>query len=403
MLLAGGGQRARKEIAMSSSTRKKVSYLLAFIFLVSCIFTACGEQGQGSAGGQASNKEPAAKASVVKTSGEPAHPSYEESGNFLDALWNLPVKLAGKEYSMPIAVKDLISDGWKLPEDSNEVDISYRKGIYTNMTKDEVNIELRFENISKKDAELKAKDCHVLYLSWEQADNAALPDIGFTKDISLASTVSEVKAAYGEPTASFLRDRYDESQGMIYQYGGQNQHLTFYAKGETLTGFELKVVHIEDFSKIDGKDVDVKALNYEAPQTASDNLADGVVTVDGKLLKLPCPVAELLQDGWILCPPSDSLEAGDGSSDVLAYKGHKAINLFLKNYGDKEMALENTSIKAIMTISSEPELLVFPDGLKLGTVLEELDESGYYTDNYLYHARLDDDGKVIYLEATYQD
>lgn len=381
---------------MLSSIRKKAIYLLALVALFACVFTACSGQDKGTSSGQTNGKT-----SGPATSGKAVYPSFEESGNILDALWDLPIRLDGKDYRMPIAVSDLFADGWELPEGADEREISYSKGLLTDMMKNEAVCELRFENLSKKDAALKAKDCHVIYLSWEQTDNAELLDIRFPKDISLSSSVSDIKAAYGEPTASYQRDAYDESKGMAYKYGGIIQYLTFYAQGEKLSGFSLQVTHVEDFSRIDGKDLDTKDMNYEAPGAADNDLGKGILTVDGKLLRLPCPVAELINDGWIVCPARDSFEAGEGSSDVLAYKGHKALTLFVRNYSDKTVAFENTSIKSITTISSEPELLIFPDGVKLGDTIKDFDDSPYYTDNYLYKLSRDDSGKVKWLEVTY--
>jgi hypothetical protein len=388
--------------------KSKVKKLLCLLLLGTMILslTACG--------GGGGNKAPQAK-------GTPIYKSYDETKNIIDAIWNFPLTIEGKEFKLPFSVKELTDAGWKFPD--TDQTIPYGMSNEYVLTKDDLSLMVEVKNSSENKEKLPAQECTVYGITVGAPKLDKMPDIKMLEDISLKSGLAEVKEAYGDFMSTYPVDQYDESKGSYYVYGGfPCPQLRFVVKDDVICGFNVESCFVEDFANLDGKDVDTKLLDYTPPSALSDDYNEGIIEIGGKLLQMPFPAYELIQDGWVICSSGETFqkrkESGsqryDGRSLIFAYKGRDALTVFLVNYTDQEVAHEMGSVRNVKSVGRTCSIKI-AGGITLGSPCSELvrvfgdkaEEGGtrgvsVRTDLFNYEIKVKD-GVVSSIEIGYND
>ncbi len=347
---------------MEKINRKKFTTILV-LFLMILSLVACGNDSKSKSG-------------APKAKGEPVHKAYEETKNIIDAIWTLELSIDGKDYQLPFPLKELTDNGWKFTDSGHKLDFGkYRELI---VTKGDLALLVEIRNIKDKENAIPEQEATVYGLfdafygpfGGGSKDLGKMPELKLPEGISLQSTLAEIKTAYGQPSAIYPVDRYKDDSDIVYRYGTHDApQLTFIGQEDSINGFKIRTIFVENFENIDGKDVDTTLFDYTAPTALSDDFNDAIIEVDGKLLQIPFPVYELMQDGWVVCHSGAMLGINGGTSQVYSYKDRAELTIWLHNFSEQKVVPEAASVK---NVTSTSDTLKIAGGITIGSPISDL-------------------------------
>ncbi len=347
---------------MENINIKKITTILV-LFLMILSLVACGNDSKSKSG-------------ASKAKGEPVHKAYEETKNIIDAIWTLKLSIDGKDYQLPFPLKELTDDGWEFTDSGYK--LNYGKYGEQILTKGDLALLVEIRNTKDKENAIPEQEATVygLYDAFYgpfgggSKDLGKMPELKLPEGISLQSTLAEIKAAYGEPSAVFPVDSYKDDSDIVYRYGShQSIQLTFIGKEDSINGFKITTMFVENFENIDGKDVDTTLFDYTAPTALSDDFNDAIIEVDGKLLQIPFPAYELMQDGWVVCHSGAMLGVNGGASLIYSYKDRAELTIWLHNFSEQKVVPEAASVREV---SSTSNTLKIAGGITIGSPISDL-------------------------------
>ena len=155
------------------------------------------------------------------------------------------------------------------------------------------------------------------------------------------SNADDIKAAYGNPSRDYDGDLY---YSMTYEYDSY-QDIEFYVYKETNT---LGKIDIRNMTELEGADNSVDATvpdvvkNYKAPSSLGDDYYGTSVEVDGKLYTLPCPVSELVENGFTINEANSDMEVGSNNYGWIELRyNNQTYSTIIENYADYATVAEN--------------------------------------------------------------
>ena len=315
-----------------------------------------------------------------------------------DDVYSFQVSIDGTIYQFPMWASDLAALGWTYDGDATQTLSSNEYTVAETWVKDDISIYTTLSNLSMNTVTMTES-----MVAGIEVDDYLLKDaeceIILPKGIQYGvSTKDDVIAAYGTPN---------------YEYDGENwykmgyekdyhQNVYLYISTETSV---LCKIEVENMVELEGADNSVDATvpdvvkNYKAPSALGEDLYEFDIELEGKLYTLPCPVSELLANGFTINEDnSESAFGAQGSGWLEIVYNNQAYHTIVHNYADYATTAENCFITDIETSIYDPKYnLTIPCGIKRGdseeSVLEKIKD-------YNYEKTAEEGSEFTYYEIT---
>ena len=392
--------------------------LLAILLAVSCVvsLTACSSK-EDTAAVEAietntdeatSEAEETTAESMEETSitEETSMESIEKAGRgevnspseLSDDIYSFQVSIDGTIYQFPMWASDFEALGWTYDGDASKTLSSNEYTAAEKWVKGDISVYTKLANLSMNTVTMTESMVGGITLEEYQLKDGNC-EIILPKGIQYGvSTKEDVIAAYGSPN---------------YEYDGENWYKMGYEKDyyqsvylyiSAETG-KLCEIEIENIVELEGADNSVDATvpdvvkNYKAPTTLGDDLYEFDIELEGNLYTLPCPVSELLANGFTINEDnSESAFGAQGHGWLEIVYDNQAYHTIVQNFADYATTAENCFITDIETSIYGPEYdLTIPCGIKRGDSEESVLEK---IKNYNYEVDAEEGSEFTYYEIS---
>ena len=279
--------------------------------------------------------------SEIESKEAPKKLSANMPSELSDDLYSFQISIEGTVYQFPMWYSDFESLGWTYDGDNTQTLSSNQYTLTEVWKKDGVSVYSEFANLSMNTVPLS--ECIVTGIT---LDTYNLEDCNW--EIILpggiqygVSNADDIKAAYGTPSSDYDGDLY---YSMTYKYD-LYQEIELYVYKDTNT---LGKIDIRNMIELEGADNSVDATvpdtvkNYKAPSSLGDDYYSSNVEVDGKLYTLPCPVSELMENGFTIDEANSDMEIGSNSSGWVSFRyNNQTYSTMVENYADYATVAEN--------------------------------------------------------------
>lgn len=302
--------------------KKVITVLMVVLILLSC--AACSN-GTGSnevnGGGNQAN---------VNTSSE---------------IYEFAINLLGSTYSLPADLAEFKTNGWTYANNDNPESKDVKANGYAtcDVLKDGKKITLTVVNLgtnTKKFADCKVGSVDCTFSAANDMTFNLANKLSATKD----TTVEDVTGKFGEATKTINGDsgttlRYEKETYVYYVF-------TFNAEGK-LTYVDIRNWKTEDEST--GDAVDLGFLrDYVAPNGLTDNYADYIFKLEGKMYQLPAPVSSFTDNGWAIKTYPESIAAGNEiTSGLVMTKGNLELTFTVKNFANRAVEIKDAMVTGV--------------------------------------------------------
>ncbi len=254
------------------------------------------------------------------------------------------------------------------------------------------------------------KDCYITSLDIENYKHN-LTDIYFAKGIQLnVSTEKDIIKAFGEPTET---REYDNYLYMIYEtYDNLDKPIMFTINMDTDTLIAVRLQTRETLPS-DYKiysEVPVP-FNYVKPTGFSDSFDCKTFCLNGEYYSLPCPVTELINNGFeqsgIMSLNPNAFVSSGAMEECIFTLYDKYLLLKIKNFSDYATYPENCYIISVEDNSYYDDnswSMEIAPGLKIGDSEDKL-LSALENEEYSTSKGVSSKGKemMLYLGIEYDD
>ena len=336
-----------------------------------------------------------------ETTSAPA--SVNTPSELSDDLYSFQVSVDGTVYQFPMWYSDFEALGWTYNGDATATLTSNQYTVAEMWEKDGCKISSKIANLSMNTAPYS--NCIVAGITF---DPIYLKDcdweIILPKGIQYGvSTTDDIIAAYGTPSSDYDGSMYYK---MSYEYGSY-QSIELYVYKESGV---LEQIEIENIIELEGADNSVDSTvpeivkNYTAPTAVGDDLYAFNIELEGNLYTLPCPVSELLANGFTINEKDSASEFAAGGFDWVEFKyNNQTYRTLVHNYADYATTVENCFVTSMKSSIYDPDFaLTIPCDIKRGDnekeVLEILKKYNYEIEtssDFTYYTVYDPDGSKL--------
>lgn len=242
--------------------------------------------------------EPASLAAEPEEEPVAAESDRAESATVAQAeegLYQFKVTLEGEEYQLPTPYSLFASNGWSIPQIE---ECSLGAGQYlTGQTMTREGLQVTVSLVNLTDSAQKGADCMVGGLRVQSGGEKAA-SLELYGGVTLGTAWEDVAALYGEPTSRYAAL---QSENCLYSLQSY-EYVELQVDTQSNLVDMIDVERFEDYERPaqDGGDESApqSVLLYEPPQT----LDEGGLCVEyaGDLYRLPAPVSQFIQNGWVL-------------------------------------------------------------------------------------------------------
>jgi len=322
-----------------------------------------------------------------------------------DDLYDFQISVDGTVYQFPMWAADFEALGWTYDGDASQTLSSNQYTTTESWDKGEFSVYTQLANLSMNTVGITEAMVAGITFEEYQLDGCDW-DIILPKGIQYGvSNTEDVIAAYGDPTDEYDGELYYK---MTYEKDFY-QEIHIYVSKETNV---INKIEIQNIVELEGADNSVDSTvpdvvkNYKAPTSLGDDLYGFDIELEGNLYTLPCPVSELLANGFTI--NEDNSEAAFGAQGSgwleLVYNIQK-FHTIVRNYADYATTAENCFLIDIESSCFEPDYnLVIPCGIKRGdseeSVLEILKDYNYEVEqsegsDFTYYNVFDPEGSRL--------
>ena len=414
----------------NSMKKKALVFTLLMAFVFAC--TACGGGVADLVNKDKDKEEPVSN--EVEEEIEEEEPEEEEkpevSGSvntpseLSDDIYSFQISIDGTVYQFPMWAKDFAALGWSYTGDNTQTLSSNQYTVAETWVKDDAKVYTCLANLTMNSlsypesmvAGITLEEYYLQECDWE---------IILPKGIQYGkATRDDVIAAYGTPSDEYDGDLYYK---MTYEYDiYQEVNLYVYKESGVLEKIEIRnIVELEGGdNSVDASVPDV-VKDYKAPTELGDDLYTYNVELEGHLYTFPCPVSELVANGFQIKESGSNMEIGaDSYGWVELTYDNQSYRCIVNNYADYATIVENCFISTMESSIYGPDFdLVIPCDIKRGdtekAVLDKIKNFNYdvrTSDNFTYYtiyAPGDEygsafeitikDGTVAIIEVEYDD
>lgn len=163
----------------------------------------------------------------------------------------------------------------------------------------------------------------------------------------------------------------------------------------------LQQIELQNVVELEGADNSVSGevpdviKNYEAPAKLGDDLYTFNFDLEGNIYKLPCPVSELIANGFKIDEAKTEMEVAAGRSGWVSLKyNNQTLKVLAENYADYATTIENCMITAVKSSDYDPKFaLVLPGNIKRGDTEADVEKA---VKAFNYEKEVSDSGFVYY-------
>jgi len=284
-----------------------------------------------------------------------------------DDLYSFQISIDGTVYQFPMWYADFAATGWTYTKDAEAESLtSNQYTVAETWEKDGYKIYTQFANLTMNAAPFSK--CIVAGITLEDYYLKDCPwAIILPKGIQYGvATRDNIIAAYGNPTSEYDGSMYYK---MTYEYD-RYREINLYVYKETGT---LDKIELENMIELEGGDNSVDATvpdvvkNYTAPAALGDDLYQFNIELEGNLYTLPCPLSELLANGFTLTEKSATEVAADSFDWVELRYNNQNYRTIVRNYADYATVIENCFVTSMKSSIHGPEYaLTIPCDIKRG-------------------------------------
>lgn len=346
---------------------------------------------------EASTEEVTQEEVTTEATVKPSDSDYVWPTELSDSWRDYTAKIDGTVYQFPLPYSEFASKGWV----ADNALMSIPSGDYQYMTcySDRAQMTAIVFNPGLKEAD--AQSCYVIGFSFDYYSDNCKDD--FTIELAggvelLKSTENDIKSAFGAPEYRYDAEYYD----------GKGSYISLdYAGDEVRDGIDLEIsekdnlVSIsmvntavpESATSIEDLNTNEPSINslYSAPDAASTERFDNILTLDGKNYVLPAPFSEFEEDGWTLDSTAPAYINGTNYETTSMEKNGEKITITLKNYtGDAIISRYGYVSRIHVDADYFSGNVVFPGGIALGDNAEKFEAAysdlgdDYSRDEYTY-------------------
>lgn len=260
-------------------------------------------------------------------------------------LYDFEFSINGEKEKLPSKVQEWLEQGWEYVGAEEETILETESYIEGKSLKRD-GIEIKADVVNLEGEEKKEKDCYIGGVTLEYAQDGG--SFQLPGNITLGkSDFNQVLEVYGAPT-----DEYSEKEDLYltYEFGtykkaefvfDTEQELLYRA---VLINYREPVSEEEEISKEEPAEI----LEYQTPETLTDNSAEYVVSFDHALYEIPAPVSEFEKNGWkIQEEGSDAYVKAGRHGYVTLEKGDIVFYGVVKNYSQNTVPVEYTFLTKI--------------------------------------------------------
>lgn len=300
--------------------------------------------------------------------------SYPTNIVLSDDLYSFQVSVNGVVYQFPMWYSDFESLGYVYQGSETDM-ISSNEYTWEDWKRDGVSFSTYIGNFALNTS--PASECEVLGMTFDKYDmddcdyEVILPG-GIQYGVS---TKEDVLAAYGTPSSDYDGDLYYKMEYELDTY----KDIEIYIWKDTGT---VREISLRNFVKLEGgndevsSEVTAEVLAYTAPSSIGADLYSFDFEIEGHLYSLPCPVSELINNGFTIDQSnSDEYVAAGSSGHVTLRYNNQSIRLWIDNPSDYATIPEYCFFKDFETGSDnyDPTFsVVTPGGITLGTKEDDL-------------------------------
>ena len=284
-----------------------------------------------------------------------------------DDLYDFQISIDGTVYQFPMWASDFEALGWTYDGDASQTLSSNQYTVAETWNKGEISVYTQIANLSMNTisisdamiAGITLEDYYLDECDWE---------IILPKGIQFGvSGIEDIIAAYGDPTDDYDSETYYK---MTYEKD-YYQEINIYVSKETNI---IDKIEIENMVELEGADNSVNeevpdvVKNYKAPAALGNDLYGFDIELEGHLYTLPCPVSELLANGFTINEDNSETAFGaQGSGWLELVYNNQKYHTIVRNYADYATTGENCFLTDIKSSCFEPDYnLVIPCGIKRG-------------------------------------
>ena len=338
--------------------------------------------------GSASDEDVLEDASEHSESSE--HSEVSIPSGLSDDLFSFQVAINGTVYQFPMWYSDFEDMGWTYAYDAESHTLDADEyTYYQEWTMDGFTIYADFANLSVNTKPYS--QCEVAGISfqsyyWDDCDWEIIMPKGIQYGVS---TVEDIIAAYGTPSYE-----HESTYSYTLEYElDYVQKVSFKVDNETNVLSDIEIRNITELEGIDNSvSLEVPDIinNYVAPVSVGDDLYAFNIELEGHLYSLPCPISELLANGFEIVEEesAEMIPAGDYEWITLSYNGDSFSSL-VDNPTTYATIPENCFLTSIEVSTGSYYAnydLTVPCDIKLGdsesSLLEKLEGFNYETSTY---------------------
>ena len=282
-------------------------------------------------------------------------------------------ELDGKKYTLPLKPQELIADGWidyyeDLGEELSGTEDT--QGVFYKNDKDgkmgpTVNVWFYNNTGSVK----KGSECMISGIYFEQG---TLEKCSFSLGNGLkpGDDPAAVSELMGTPYYTN-----DESNPDYFYYGEAREtgQIRFDWDKENPSKSYILIEYFPVAEIATSEEVPEYLSRYQAPAAMGEDFDSGTFSLGGTLYQLPCPVSELLGQGWTL--EDTTPVPGHNTNYVEITKDGASLHVTLANFAEDQTLAVNCAVicvDALYSDGSNPDLEL-PKGLTLDLDLSTLD------------------------------
>lgn len=265
-----------------------------------------------------------------------------------DNLLDFTFKLDGEVYQLPFAYSVLEGKGWTISSrgTSNETVLEANKYSSIRLSKNGKTIDVEVYNFSGNAK--KIKDCKIGSIEIDNNNNI---EFEIAKGISPKSSPQAIKDAFGTPSSA---NTYDDYESIRYDLGDSYIRASFcaYYEESRYSSISLRnFVKTDDDETITDKTLPAYLSEYKKPTALGNNILEPIIKIEGDLYRLPAPVSEFTNNGWVITANDGDVSAG-ATSFLTLKKGEVKLSVSIINLASYQTTPENCAVYSISIYAS---------------------------------------------------
>ena len=283
--------------------------------------------------------------------------------------FDMQIKIESFVYQLPMMVKDVLASGWSFGE-SDTAEIFLASGevldTYFVSAKGSV-IFVKVKNFDKDEAEIN--NCCLIGLKVD-ADCLAGEKAVLVKNLTMGSLRKAVEDVFGE-----CDDVTEENKGTTLTYTRWDKRtasFVFDSKGEKLISVQYfndaVPENFEAFEEETKANTDNEKDGYVKPTALGNDVASGIMQIEGELYQFPILVSEFLDNGWEITFEEDRaiLFAEEHLFGTLKKGDIEITGVDVYNFEKSDCRIKNCYVVSMESSADSEYSAVLPKNVKVG-------------------------------------